>query len=62
MRKHKIKYTEESTGQIKIMPDFLANADDLTMQEETVKISLLRYFFYRLHKYLSPMLKVFKHI
>jgi predicted DNA binding CopG/RHH family protein len=40
MNKHKIKYTEEPIGQIKIIPDFLPSPDDLVMKEETVKVTM----------------------
>ncbi len=40
MKKHKIKYTDEPIGKIKIVKDFLPSPDDLVFKEETVKITL----------------------
>lgn len=34
------KYTNESLGKIKIVPDFLPSPDELVMKEETVKVTL----------------------
>jgi hypothetical protein len=49
----KIKYTNETIGKIKIIPDFLPPPDDLILKEETVKVTLFLskssvYFFKKL--------------
>lgn len=40
MKKHKIKYTDEPIGKVKIMDDFLPKPSELVLKEETVKITL----------------------
>jgi predicted DNA binding CopG/RHH family protein len=41
MKKHtKIKYKNKSIGKIKIVTDFLPSPDELTLKEETVKVTL----------------------
>lgn len=40
MKKHKIKYTDEPIGKVKIVRDFLPNPKELVLKEETVKITL----------------------
>ena len=39
-QKHKIKYTNERIGKIKIIADFLPNPADLVLKEENVKVTL----------------------
>ncbi len=39
--KKKIKYTDESLGEIEIVNDFLPKPDDLVLKEDTTKITLL---------------------
>jgi hypothetical protein len=36
----KVKYTSENIGKIKIITDFLPSPDELTLKEETVKVTL----------------------
>lgn len=38
--KKKIKYTDESMGKVKIIPDFLPSPEELALKEETVKITI----------------------
>ena len=40
MKKHKVKYTDEPIGEIKIMDDFLPKPKDLVLKEETTKITI----------------------
>ncbi len=40
MKKHKIKYTDEPIGKVKIVADFLPKPSELVLKEETVKITL----------------------
>lgn len=40
MKKHKIKYTNEPIGKVKIISDFLPSPSELVLKEETVKITL----------------------
>lgn len=40
MRKHKVKYTNEPIGEIKIVDDFLPKPKDLILREETTKITI----------------------
>ncbi|MBA2727628.1 MAG: BrnA antitoxin family protein [Parachlamydiaceae bacterium] len=40
MKKHKVKYTDEPIGKIKIVDDFLPNPKDLVLKEETAKITI----------------------
>jgi predicted DNA binding CopG/RHH family protein len=40
MKKHKVKYTDEPIGKIKIVKDFLPKPEDLVLKEETSKITL----------------------
>ena len=40
MKKHKVKYTDEPIGKIKIVDDFLPKPKDLVLKEETIKITL----------------------
>ena len=39
-QKHKVKYTNEPIGKIKIIADFLPNPADLVLKEENVKVTL----------------------
>lgn len=41
MKKHKIKYTNEPIGKVKIIPSFLPNPEHLVLKEETVKVTLI---------------------
>jgi predicted DNA binding CopG/RHH family protein len=36
----KIKYTNEPIGKVKVIADFLPSPDQLTLKEETVKVTL----------------------
>ncbi len=38
--KKKIKYTDESIGSVRIVPDFLPPPESLVLREETVKVTL----------------------
>ncbi|HMK59696.1 MAG TPA: hypothetical protein VK452_00955 [Dissulfurispiraceae bacterium] len=38
--KTKIKYTEESMGELRIVKDFLPNPEQLVLKEENVKITI----------------------
>jgi predicted DNA binding CopG/RHH family protein len=38
--KSKIKYTEESMGELKVIKDFLPPPDQLVLKEENVKITI----------------------
>jgi len=38
--KSRIKYTEESMGELKIIKDFLPTPDQLVLKEENVKITI----------------------
>jgi len=38
--KNKIKYTEESMGELRIVKDFLPPPDQLVLKEENVKITI----------------------
>ena len=40
MKKHKVKYTDEPIGKIKVVDDFLPNPKDLVLKEETVKVTI----------------------
>ena len=40
MKKHKVKYTNEPIGKIKIVDDFLPKPKDLVLKEETTKITI----------------------
>jgi predicted DNA binding CopG/RHH family protein len=40
MKKHKVKYTDEPIGEIKIIDDFLPSPKDLVLKEETTKITI----------------------
>jgi predicted DNA binding CopG/RHH family protein len=40
MKTHKVKYTNESIGKIKIINDFLPSPEQLILQEENVKVTL----------------------
>lgn len=40
MRKHKVKYTDEPIGKIKIIDDFLPRPENLVLKEETAKITI----------------------
>jgi predicted DNA binding CopG/RHH family protein len=40
MKKHKVKYTDEPIGKIRIIDDFLPKPKDLVMKEETTKITI----------------------
>lgn len=40
MKKHKIKYADESIGEIRIVDDFLPKPKDLVLKEETAKITI----------------------
>jgi len=40
MKKHKVKYTDEPIGEIKIVDDFLPEPKDLVLKEATIKITL----------------------
>lgn len=40
MKKHKVKYTNEPLGKIKIVDDFLPRPKDLVLKEETTKITI----------------------
>lgn len=40
MKKHKVKYTDEPIGKIKIVDDFLPSPKDLVLKEETTKITI----------------------
>lgn len=40
MKKHKVKYTGEPIGKIKIVDDFLPKPKDLVLREETTKITI----------------------
>lgn len=39
-RLRKIKYTDESIGEIKIISDFLPSPEELVMKEDTEKVTL----------------------
>jgi len=41
MKKHKVKYTNEAIGAVKLVADFLPKPEELVLKEETVKITLL---------------------
>ncbi len=36
----KIKYTDESIGPLKVVPDFLPSPEELAFKEETVKVTI----------------------
>jgi len=40
MKKHKVKYTDEPLGKVKIVDDFLPKPKDLVLKEETTKITI----------------------
>jgi predicted DNA binding CopG/RHH family protein len=40
MKKHKVKYTDEFIGDVKIIEDFLPSPEDLVLKEENVKVTL----------------------
>ena len=40
MKKHKVKYTDEPFGEVKIVDDFLPKPKDLVLKEETTKITI----------------------
>lgn len=40
MNKRKIKYSDESIGDVKLIADFLPPPDQLVLKEETVKVTL----------------------
>lgn len=39
-KKHKVKYTDEPIGQIKLVDDFLPKPEDLVLKEETTKVTI----------------------
>lgn len=41
MKRTTTKYTNEPIGPVKIIPDFLPKPENLVMQEDTVKVTLL---------------------
>ena len=36
----KIKYTDESLGEVKVVPDFLPSPDELAFRDDTVKVTI----------------------
>ena len=40
MKKHKVKYTDEPIGEVRIVSDFLPKPKDLVLKEETAKITI----------------------
>ena len=40
MKTHRVKYTNEPIGKIKIINDFLPSPEQLVLQEENVKVTL----------------------
>lgn len=40
MKRHKVKYTDEPIGNIKIVGDFLPKPEELVLKEETKKITI----------------------
>lgn len=43
MKKHKVKYTDEPIGKIKIIDDFLPKPQDLILKKEKTKITISEY-------------------
>lgn len=37
----KIKYTDKSLGELKVVPDFLPSPEELVHREDTVKVTIL---------------------
>ena len=40
MKKHRVNYTDEPIGEIKIVDDFLPSPKDLVLKEETTNIKM----------------------
>jgi len=40
MTKHKVKYTDEPIGKLKVIADFLPSPNELVLKDETVKVTL----------------------
>ncbi len=38
--KEKIKYTDESIGRVRVVPDFLPSPEELALKDETVKVTI----------------------
>ena len=36
----KIRYTDESLGEVKVIPDFLPSPDELVFREESIKVTI----------------------
>jgi len=38
--KRKTKYTDESIGKVRVVPDFLPSPEELALKDETVKVTI----------------------
>ncbi len=64
--KHKIKYTDEPMGKLKVIKDFLPPPEELVFKEEPVKVTMVlskssvQFFKKTARKYHAPYQKIIR--